>query len=71
VRGGTPPEQPPSPDAPTGGGEGDTPETGTSFPDAGDGGMNGVSFAVAMLGFALVIVGVATVVSGRGLRSRK
>jgi len=71
VRGGTPPAQPSTPEAPSGGGEGDTPETGTSFPDAGEGGMDGVSFAVAVLGFALVIVGVATVVGGRGLRSRK
>jgi hypothetical protein len=70
VRGGTPPAQPPAPDSPSGG-EGDTPETGTGLPDAGDGGMDGVSFLLAVLGFALVIVGAATILSARTVRSRK
>jgi hypothetical protein len=33
--------------------------------------MDGVSFLLAMLGFALVIVGVATILSARTLRTRK
>lgn len=70
VRGSTPPEQPSGPDSPSGANSGNPPETGARLPNAGDG-MDGVSFVVAAMGFALVILGVATIVGGRAVRSRK
>jgi hypothetical protein len=70
VQGSTPTAGPSTPNSPSGG-DGATPETGAGLPDTGDGDMNPISFAATMLAFALIIIGIATIVGGKALRAKK